>query len=123
MQPVSGDLVMTAYLAVVVSPVPTSGALHSTIGHSADSGSAPRGAYSYSSAVPRPTPPRKRLNRASSMARQSCVRRVRSMRSRRPWNPCMAYPPASLDRISRLSPVCTAVRESRTNAAPFRLHA
>ena len=33
------------------------------------------------------------------------------------------YPPASLDKIKRLSPACTAVRISPTNAWPFTLQA
>ena len=46
MKPVRGDLVTTAYLAVVVSPVPASGALAKINGFSGARGSTPGGAKS-----------------------------------------------------------------------------
>ena len=46
MKPVSGDLVTTAYLAVVVRPVPTRGALVKINGLAGENGSTPGGAYS-----------------------------------------------------------------------------
>ena len=44
MKPVSGDLVMTANLAVVVTPVPTRGALAKINGLAGENGSTPGGA-------------------------------------------------------------------------------
>jgi hypothetical protein len=46
MNPVSGDFVTTANFAVVVRPVPTSGAVAKMRGLSGDRGSTPAGAYS-----------------------------------------------------------------------------
>jgi hypothetical protein len=68
MNPVSGDLVTTANFAVVVSPVPVSGALVKMRGFEADSGSTPGGACSSSRLVPRPMPPRVFRSRDSSMS-------------------------------------------------------
>jgi hypothetical protein len=63
---VSGDFVTTANLAVVVSPVPTSGALVKISGFAGAKGSMPEGAYSSRRLAPRPMPPRLLRRRAFS---------------------------------------------------------
>src|SRR5688500_9252532 len=93
MNPVSGDFVTTANFAVVVSGVPTSGAVAKISGLPAASGSTPRGAYSSSRLVPSPTPPRQARRRSSSRARYTLRPEPRSTCSRRPQNPSTVLAP------------------------------
>src|SRR5262250_2587605 len=75
--PVSGDFVTTAYLAVVVRPVPTSGALAKISGFAGANGSTRGGANSYSKLVPRPTPPKNPRKREPSRSRRAQVPALR----------------------------------------------